>query len=365
MARFQRRFVKACAWRYRFKSSRLINTQHVRQYIRDIAGNAAPPSGIMFKKSVTEGDNGVFEPIVSKANDAIIVAEIDDAIGSGFRIVYTNETFSRIFGYSAEEAIGQSPRMLQGRETDATTIKEISATIHQGCSIRRRILNYCKNGQSIWVDVNIVPLPSHDGQIRRFAAIERDVTTEVQREHQLEELAFADPLTKLPNRRYFDRVLERELSRAQRTRQPLCLAILDIDHFKVVNDTWGHPVGDRVLIAVANALHQAVRIYDYAARIGGEEFAVVLPGAARSDGLGILDRVRQHVHATARVAVDNHTISVTCSAGLTSLAPKDTPESLTDRADRALYLAKNSGRNRVSEIGPEQPPAPHSAAASG
>jgi diguanylate cyclase (GGDEF)-like protein/PAS domain S-box-containing protein len=315
----------------------------------------------MAKRVKNNMHDSVFKPIISKANDAIIVAEIDDATGPGFRIVYTNETFSRIFGYSAEEALGQSPRMLQGPETDARTIKEISRTVHHGGSIRRRILNYCKNGQPVWVDANIVPLPSHDGQVRRFAAIERDVSTEVQREHDLEEMAFADPLTKLANRRYFEQILVRELSRARRTHQPLCFAILDIDNFKAVNDTWGHPVGDQVLIAVANALHQAVRIYDYAARIGGEEFAVVLPGAARPDGLAIIDRLRGHVHASAQVTVENQIISVTCSAGLTSMVPDDTIESLTQRADRALYLAKNSGRNRVCEIGPECPVAQGSA----
>jgi diguanylate cyclase (GGDEF)-like protein len=212
-------------------------------------------------------------------------------------------------------------------------------------------LNYCKNGRPVWVDANIVPLPSHDGLIRRFAAIEREVTAEVHREHHLEELAFADPLTKLANRRFFEQTLERELSRAHRTQQPFCLGILDIDHFKAVNDTWGHPVGDRVLIAVANAVHQAVRVYDYAARIGGEEFAVILPGAARSDGLGIVNRVREYVHTSATVAVENQILSVTCSAGLTSLAAGDTIESLMLRADRALYLAKDGGRDRVCEIG--------------
>lgn len=297
--------------------------------------------------------DGVFEPIVSKANDAIIVAEINEAIGPGFRIIYVNETFCKLFGYSAKEAIGKSPRMLQGDDTAADTIKEISRTVHHGTSIRRRILNYRKNGQPVWVDANIVPLPSSNGEIRRFAAIERDVTEEVEREQQLTELAFTDPLTKLANRRHFEQILKRELSRSHRTHQPLCLAILDIDHFKVVNDTWGHPVGDRVLIAVANAVHHAVRVYDYAARIGGEEFAVILPGAASFDGMSIINRVREHVNVSARVTFGNEIISVTCSAGLTSLAPDDRAETLIQRADRALYFAKNNGRNRACELSPD------------
>ena len=298
----------------------------------------------------------MFEPIVNQANDAIIVAEFDPSIGGGFKITYANEAFTRIFGYPKDEAIGRSPRMLQGVETSAATIREVSKAVHSGGAIRRRILNYNRKGDRVWVDVNIVPLPSPDGCIQRFAAIERDVTTEVSHEHHLEELAFGDPLTKLGNRRYFEQTLVREMSRAHRAGQPLSLAILDIDHFKAINDTWGHPVGDRVLVAVARAMSQAVRTYDHVARIGGEEFAVLLPGANAADAHQVTERICAAIRA-AQVAFDGRTISATCSAGIASLAhPADKPEDLTRRADRGLYAAKNTGRNRVvtfREPGPE------------
>ncbi len=290
----------------------------------------------------------MFEPIVNQANDAIIVAEFDPEAGPGFKITYANEAFSRIFGYSREEAIGRSPRMLQGPQTSADTIKEISSAVHSGGAIRRRILNYSRSGDQVWVDVNIVPLPSPGGRISRFAAIERDITTEVGHEQHLEELAFGDPLTKLGNRRHFEQTLVREMSRSRRAGQPLSLALLDIDHFKAVNDTWGHPVGDRVLVAVSGAMSQAVRTYDHVARIGGEEFAVLLPGASLTDARMVVERICAAIREGAKVACDGHTVSVTCSAGLAALAyPDDKPEDLTLRADRGLYMAKNSGRNRV------------------
>jgi diguanylate cyclase (GGDEF)-like protein len=240
--------------------------------------------------------------------------------------------------------------MLQGPGTSADTIKEISSVVHRGTSIRRRILNYTKTGQSVWVDVNIVPLPSHDGLVNRFAAIERDVTAEVERERQLEDLAFADPLTKLANRRYFEQMLEKELARARRSNQELSLAILDIDHFKHVNDTWGHPVGDRVLVAVARSMLQSVRAYDSVARIGGEEFTLLLPGASLADAIRVVERARADIHANAHVIADSQTITITCSAGLTSLQgiPVDTVEGLIAAADRALYQAKNAGRDRIA-----------------
>jgi diguanylate cyclase (GGDEF)-like protein/PAS domain S-box-containing protein len=300
----------------------------------------------------------MFERIVNQANDAIIVAEFDPRGGRGFKITYANEAFTRIFGYSKDDAIGQSPRMLQGPDTSPDTIKEISRTVHRGEAIRRRVLNYCRDGQRVWMDVNIVPLPSPDGQIRRFAAIERDITLEVGHEHHLEELAFGDPLTKLGNRRYFDQTLVREMSRARRSGQPLSLAILDIDRFKAVNDAWGHPIGDRVLVAVAHAILQTVRTYDHVARIGGEEFVVLLPGAYLIDAEQITERICAAIRDEAYVVTDGRTVSVTCSVGLTSmLHPTEKPADLTLRADRALYLAKRDGRNRIvtldHEPGPE------------
>ena len=290
----------------------------------------------------------MFEQIVAEASDAIIVAEVGPNLGPGFRITYCNKSFTRLFGYSLEEVLGKSPRMLQGPDTCAETIKEVSSIVHAGRSIRRRILNYTKAGQAIWVDVNIVPLSLPGDPIQRFAAVERDVTNDVEREHRLEALAFADPLTKLANRRYFDQTLERELSRARRQRLPLSLAMLDIDRFKFVNDTWGHPVGDRILVAVARSILHSVRNYDFVARVGGEEFTVLLPGANLADGVHVVERICADVHAHAHAIVDTQTIMVTCSAGLTAVGDIDDPETIVRRADRALYTAKSEGRNRVA-----------------
>ncbi|MBV9551567.1 MAG: diguanylate cyclase [Alphaproteobacteria bacterium] len=278
-----------------------------------------------------------------------MVAEINPETGPGFRIIYTNAAFSRIFGYAADEVVGRSPRLLQGPETCADTIREISAVVHGGSSIRRRILNYNKAGRPVWVDVNIVPLPGFDGEIRRFAAIERDVTNEVRHEAQLEQLAYVDPLTKLANRRYFEQTLQRELSRAQRLHLPLSLAILDIDHFKQVNDRWGHPIGDRVIHGVAQSLLKSVRAYDCIARIGGEEFTVLLPGADLDAGKRVIDRVCADVRTTVKVELSETTVTVTCSAGLTArCGAADAGDKMILRADRALYMAKNAGRNRVA-----------------
>ena len=285
----------------------------------------------------------IFEHIVSKANDIVLVAEIPET-GRNFKIIYTNEAFTRVFGYTAEEAHGQSPRILQGPDTDAATVEEISAAVHAGVSVRRRLLNYSKSGQRVWVEVNIVPLPNAEGRTTHFAAIERDVTADVEREVALEELSMRDPLTQVGNRRAFEAALAR-------------VALFDLDHFKSVNDAHGHQGGDLVLVAFANILTQSVRRVDSIARIGGEEFAVLLPGANATSARTIVERICARLRGRPLDVGEGQTRVITTSAGVTALLGPDEPrDQVVARADRALYAAKAAGRDRVIAFEPSAAP---------
>jgi diguanylate cyclase (GGDEF)-like protein/PAS domain S-box-containing protein len=295
------------------------------------------------------GDRMFFEQIVSKTNDIVIIAEIDEA-DRRFRIAYVNESFSRVFGYSTDEVMGRSPRILHGLATDSAIVDEIEAAIRKGQAIRRRLLNYAKGGRPVWIDANVIPLRTGD-RVTHFASIERDITNDVRHEGALEDWALTDHLTKAGNRRHFDRILEREMSRARRFALPLSVAILDLDHFKFINDTWGSQAGDRVLIAFTSLVQKTIRNYDYVSRMGGAEFAVILPGAAGAEAVAIVERLCAEVRLSAIAATPDRMIHVTCSAGLATLAESDdSKESLVMRADRALYMAKNAGRDRVCEI---------------
>jgi len=292
----------------------------------------------------------IFEHIVSKANDIVLVAEIPET-GRNFKIIYTNEALTRVFGYTAEEAQGQSPRILQGPDTDAATVAEISAAVHQGISVRRRLLNYSKSGERVWVEVNIVPLPNAEGRTTHFAAIERDVTADVEREVALEELSLRDPLTRVGNRRAFEATLAREIAAAKAAGGDLAVALFDLDHFKSVNDVHGHQGGDLVLVAFAAILLEGARRVDSVARIGGEEFAVVLPGADVASAKSLVERMCARLRARPLEVGDGKTRVVTTSAGVTGLQMGDeTRDQLMARADRALYDAKAAGRDRVVAI---------------
>lgn len=164
---------------------------------------------------------------------------------------------------------------------------------------------------------------------------------------KLKKIAVTDELTGLRNRRYIMGQVEKEHQRSVRSGEPLSLIVLDIDHFKRVNDTYGHAFGDVVLKAVADCMRESLRSYDLLGRIGGEEFLIASPGSTLDDAAGlaqrILDRIRRE-----KIAGNGRTVSVTMSAGVTQFGEQDAePDVLFTRADAALYLAKQQGRDRV------------------
>nr|WP_112178182.1 diguanylate cyclase [Paraburkholderia unamae] len=176
-----------------------------------------------------------------------------------------------------------------------------------------------------------------------------DVSQQCEQIRQLRTEADFDTLTKLPNRRHFARASERAVAHAQQSQSPLCVLAVDIDHFKRVNDTWGHAVGDRVLEAVADRFSGALRDQDLAARVGGEEFAAILQGASSEQAEAIAERIRLAVAGAPIVVGDGTTVRVTVSLGLAKYCAGEPDLSAAQaRADAALYRAKNSGRNRVA-----------------
>lgn len=163
--------------------------------------------------------------------------------------------------------------------------------------------------------------------------------------HQLEALARQDPLTGLANARALHESLQREVARAHRSSRPLSLILLDLDHFKEVNDQYGHLVGDQVLKGLGEVLEREARIADIPARYGGEELAVILPETDERQALQIAERLRKSVHEAHRMSF--FPVHITASFGVAQVQPGQTPLSFFASADRALYRAKSDGRNCV------------------
>jgi diguanylate cyclase len=166
--------------------------------------------------------------------------------------------------------------------------------------------------------------------------------------------AMTDGLTSLANRKAFDEALDRACARAEAEGEALCLAVLDIDHFKAFNDTWGHQTGDQVLRYVASVIGRAGLSPRTAARYGGEEFAIIFPGETARDALTVLEDIRAEVASRVlkRRSTNEDLGAVTLSAGVAERRPDEPPTSLIERADAALYESKRGGRNRTSAADP-------------
>ena len=167
------------------------------------------------------------------------------------------------------------------------------------------------------------------------------------RSQTLEHAAVTDGLTGMHNRRYFDDALREYLAAFRRIDKPIGMVVLDLDHFKQVNDTHGHDVGDEVLRQVAGCLQEFTRYHDVVARLGGEEFAILSPNIGQRQLFDLAERIRRAV-SQLTITSGNVTVRVTLSAGVAIWDGKETGESLYRRADKQLYDAKRSGRNRVS-----------------
>ena len=168
---------------------------------------------------------------------------------------------------------------------------------------------------------------------------------------ELEKLAYFDHLTSLPNRRYFDDIVKGEAALIERKGHESCLVMLDIDFFKRVNDIYGHPAGDSVLIQFGDLLSQNIRKYDTLCRLGGEEFILLLPQTVIVEATDVAEKIRQHI-ASHPFCIDHDNVYITASFGVAKLVPSADPALIHQYsgADQALYLAKRSGRNCVRVI---------------
>ncbi len=284
-----------------------------------------------------------FQVLVKTSNDAIIVTD-----GEG-RIQWINTAFSQLTGFSLEEVQGRKPGpILQGEDTDPETAAKISKAISYGRSIQTQICNYRKDGTPYWVELYISPMWDENGKIYQFFAVSRNITDQLEREKQLvaareavEYQALHDPLTSLPNRRYVTKWLEENSGK--------CSTVIrvDLDHFKFVNDTLGHDAGDHVLQHVSDLLRSATGPDDVVARVGGDEFVILLGHGA--DGASaealcreVLVELEKDIPFQDKLCKVGSSFGIACM-GDDLLDEKD----IISCADVALYLAKDSGRNTV------------------
>ena len=229
--------------------------------------------------------------------------------------------------------------MLCEQDTPSDVLKDMYSTLLNGKAWSGEITARSKDNTVIYVDASIEPETDSTNELLGFTGFYQDITDK----KRIELLSVTDQLTGIYNRRKFELELEHELSRASRYENSLTLIVIDIDLFKQVNDTYGHQVGDKVLISVANLIKDNIRRSDILARWGGEEFIIMSTQTALAGALTLAEKVRGLL-ASCKMDVVG---CITASFGVAEYRQNESTESLFKRADTLLYKAKEAGRNRV------------------
>lgn len=279
--------------------------------------------------------------------------------GSTNQIEYVNPAFERLTGYRLHEIRGSDPRFMNVDGTDLDERRRINAALARNESIHALLRNARKNGEIFWNDLHIDPVVSADGEVTHFIGVLTDVTAARHYERRLHHLAHHDPLTGLANRTLLQERLQLCIDRAALHEELGALAFLDIDNFKHINDSFGHEAGDQVLRSIGDRLRQNLRDDDTVARVGGDEFVMLINQQPGMSGITeLIERIRQAVgvpiHANGKELVASASIGVALFPDHGKAA-----EQVMRAADAAMYHAKALGKNNCQFYTPELGQAVH------
>lgn len=315
-------------------------------YIRDVTG-----------RRQSQEQQLLLQTSISRLNDIVLITEAGSVDAPGPRIVFVNDAFERQTGYSPGEALGKSPRLLQGPRTQRAELDRIRLALEQASPVRAELINYKKNGEEFWLELDIVPVDYFNRGLTHWVAVARDITARKAAEEEIEHLAFYDTLTQLPNRQLLMDNLRLVLAHHDNPEKTGALMFIDLDNFKVLNDTRGHATGDLLLQKVANRLNACVRLRDTVARLGGDEFVVLLEDLGDD-----LAQARARAEVVARKILTSlcepcelagQPYDGTCSIGITLITQhQQNVGELLKQADLAMYQAKAAGRNTVCFFDP-------------
>lgn len=295
-------------------------------------------------------DLGVYKMMLDQISDGVYCVGLDG------RLWYWNKAAEGITGYASSDVVGIacSDNLLVHVDDKGANLCQagcpVTKTLADGQPREAEVFLHHKEGHRVPVAIKVEPIRDGEGKVVGAVEIFRDNSSRLailQRLDDLEKLAFLDSLTNLANRRYIEMSLQSRLSEMERYGWSFGVLFADVDHFKQVNDRYGHEIGDQVLKMIATTMLRSARPFDVVGRWGGEEFLAIIANVSELQLYSMANRYRALV-AQSYLPVDSDVLRVTISVGATVAHPGDTLTTLVRRADRLLYQSKTSGRNRVS-----------------
>ena len=288
----------------------------------------------------------LLESVVVNANELVMISQVEESEDPlDLRVVYINDAFLKVTGYRAADVIGRTAQVLVGARTDQDELQRMRVALSNHDSVKAELILHRRDGSHFWADINTVPIRNEHGQVTHFVSVMREVTERKNAEEQLRRNAFHDPLTGLPNRLLFTERLTQIISRAKQEQNRLfAVLFLDLDRFKVINDSLGHMVGDQLLIAIARRLETCVKRTDIVARLGGDEFTILLDDIQSEDSANqVAERIHQELAHPFNL--NGYEVFTTVSIGIAlSTTDFNHTEDLLRGADIAMYRAKALGK---------------------
>jgi len=310
-----------------------------------------------------EQEKKKFESIVEQSPQSIFITDLDG------KIQYANPTFTELMGYSADELLDKTPQILKTEFTPPDFYKYLWETITSGEKWVGEFVNRRKDESVIYESAVIAPLTDTSGEKTHYVAFEDDITSQkemayeiselekqlqekskdiAQLNEQLQELKLRDRLTGLYNRVYLSEILAREIFRSVRARNHLVLMIIDVDHFRLINDRYGYSTGDSVLQSISKSISESMERYDLAFRYGDDEFLLLFSGDTKEFGMTRAEQLRD-TFENHSIQCDEHEIPVTVSIGISVYPLHGKNENaLMNTAEEALEISRQSGGNRVT-----------------
>ncbi|MBC8212620.1 MAG: EAL domain-containing protein [Gammaproteobacteria bacterium] len=276
--------------------------------------------------------------VVEQSPNPIMITDLDT------KIEYVNAAFNQVSGYSSDEALGKTPQLLKSGETPIEVYQDMWAHLLRGEVWRGELTNQRKDG-SVYDELAIIsPVRDANGTITNYLGIKENITEKKHAEARIQQLAYFDQLTGLPNRSQLIDRFNSALSFAQRNTEKLALMFLDLDHFKNINDTLGHSIGDKLLVKVAHRLKRILREEDTLSRLGGDEFILLLPNTEEDEARQIAIKLIEAIALPFQL--DQYELGSTLSIGI-AIYPLDGEdfETLLRNADTAMYRVKQAARN--------------------
>ncbi|MGB6019610.1 MAG: diguanylate cyclase [Sulfurimonadaceae bacterium] len=293
-------------------------------------------------KTMAHTESPIDEQIQTIINEHVIYTTTD--LKGVIKKVST--AFCERSGYKKEELVGRSHSLLRAPDTQDAVYDELWVTIENDEIWSGEIQNIAKDGQSYWVKCMIRPLFTDSGKKVGYIALRDNIT----REKEIEACSLIDEVTQVYNRKKINQDIMIAIERHERYDTPFSLVMLDIDNFKTFNDCYSHLIGDEILIQISAFIDSQTRHSDIFARWGGDEFILLIPNINSDHAVQLCENLRKSLAGKVCTTLQNRfniVERISCSFGITSIQPGDTIDSILGRTDRALYLAKENGRNRV------------------